>query len=131
MTVLPYVVVPYADRMDLAYAAADLVVCARRSQHRLPSSPPSGCPAVYVPLPIGNGEQRLNARDVVSAGGGLLVDDDAFDPGWIDSRLIPLLRDPGRVQALARAAASAGDAHGDEHLADLVDEAFASRSARG
>ena len=34
-----------------------------------------GLPAVYVPLPIGNGEQRLNALPVVDAGGGLLVDD--------------------------------------------------------
>ena len=29
-----------------------------------------GLPAVYVPLPIGNGEQRLNAQPVVRAGGG-------------------------------------------------------------
>ena len=34
-----------------------------------------GLPAVFVPLPIGNGEQALNARPVVDAGGGLLVDD--------------------------------------------------------
>ena len=31
-----------------------------------------GLPAVYVPLPIGNGEQRLNALPVVNAGGGLV-----------------------------------------------------------
>ena len=30
-----------------------------------------GLPAVYVPLPIGNGEQKLNSRDVVAAGGGV------------------------------------------------------------
>ena len=34
-----------------------------------------GLPAAYVPLPIGNGEQALNARPVVEAGGGLMVDD--------------------------------------------------------
>ena len=32
-----------------------------------------GLPALYVPLPIGNGEQRLNAADTVAAGGGRLV----------------------------------------------------------
>ncbi len=125
-----YVVVPYADRMDLAYAAADLVV-ARAGANTVCELTAVGLPGVYVPLPIGNGEQRLNARDVVAAGGGLLVDDAAFDPAWIDSRLIPLLGDPARLQQLAHAAASVGEAHGDEHLADLVDEAFASRSGRG
>jgi len=30
-------------------------------------------PAVYVPLPIGNGEQRFNAQPVVQAGGGLMA----------------------------------------------------------
>ena len=39
-----------------------------------------GLPAVFVPLPIGNGEQDLNARPVVDAGGGLLVQDGALTP---------------------------------------------------
>ena len=42
---------------------------------RSPRWPRSGLPAVFVPLPIGNGEQELNARPVVDAGGGLLVAD--------------------------------------------------------
>ena len=32
-----------------------------------------GLPAAYVPLPIGNGEQRLNAVPVVQQGGGMLA----------------------------------------------------------
>jgi UDP-N-acetylglucosamine--N-acetylmuramyl-(pentapeptide) pyrophosphoryl-undecaprenol N-acetylglucosamine transferase len=32
-----------------------------------------GVPAIFVPLPIGNGEQALNAAPVVDAGGALLV----------------------------------------------------------
>ena len=48
-----------------------------------PRWPASGCPAVFVPLPIGNGEQALNARPVVDAGGGLLVDDAALTPEWV------------------------------------------------
>ena len=35
-----------------------------------------GLPAIFVPLPIGNGEQALNAPAVIEAGGGLLVDDE-------------------------------------------------------
>ncbi|MGA9749269.1 MAG: UDP-N-acetylglucosamine--N-acetylmuramyl-(pentapeptide) pyrophosphoryl-undecaprenol N-acetylglucosamine transferase, partial [Nocardioides sp.] len=54
-----YVVVPYVDRMDLAYAAADLVVC-RAGANTLTEVAATGLPAVFVPLPIGNGEQELN-----------------------------------------------------------------------
>ena len=65
---------PYLDRMDLAYAAADLAIC-RSGAMTVAEVSAVGLPAVYVPLPIGNGEQRLNALPVVNAGGGLLVAD--------------------------------------------------------
>ena len=123
-----YVVTPYTDRMDLAYAAADLVV-ARAGANTVCELTAVGLPAVYVPLPIGNGEQRLNAADVVGAGGGLLVEDAALTPGWIDSTLLPLLGDGERVEGMARASAAAGERGADELLADLVGEAF--RSSAG
>ena len=79
-----------------------------------------GLPAVYVPLPIGNGEQALNARPVVDAGGGLLVDDAAFDAGAVRATVLPLLRDPARLAAMGAAAAALGHRDADEALADLV-----------
>ena len=80
MTGPPYVVLEYCDRMDLAYAAADLVV-ARSGANTVCELTAVGLPAVYVPLPIGNGEQRLNAAAaVIAAGGGLLVDDADVTP---------------------------------------------------
>jgi UDP-N-acetylglucosamine--N-acetylmuramyl-(pentapeptide) pyrophosphoryl-undecaprenol N-acetylglucosamine transferase len=121
-----YVVVPYADRMELAYAAADLVV-ARAGANTVCELTAVGLPAVYVPLPIGNGEQRLNAADVVAAGGGLVVDDAALTPAWVQTHLIPLATDRERVAGLARAAAGLGERAADEALADLVDEAWGSR----
>ena len=60
-----------------------------------------GLPAVYVPLPIGNGEQRLNALPVVDAGGGLIVADADLTPG--------LRRRHGRRAAQRRAAAGRDD----------------------
>jgi UDP-N-acetylglucosamine--N-acetylmuramyl-(pentapeptide) pyrophosphoryl-undecaprenol N-acetylglucosamine transferase len=110
--------------MDLAYAAADLVV-ARAGANTVCELTAVGLPAVYVPLPIGNGEQRLNASDVVAAGGGLVVEDSALTPEWIDAELIPLLRDAPRLDAMAEAAASIGQRGGDELLADMVATAFA------
>jgi UDP-N-acetylglucosamine--N-acetylmuramyl-(pentapeptide) pyrophosphoryl-undecaprenol N-acetylglucosamine transferase len=124
----PYVVAPYTDRMDLAYAAADLVV-ARAGASTVCELTAVGLPAVYVPLPIGNGEQRFNAADAVAAGGGLLVEDSAFTPGWIASTLLPLLGDRQRVDAMAGASAASGERGADELLAGLVAEAFAGTGA--
>ncbi len=124
-----YVVRPYADRMDLAYAVADLVV-ARAGANTVCELTAVGLPAVYVPLPIGNGEQRLNAADVVAAGGGLLVEDGAFTPAFVDATLLPLLSDRDRLADIARRAASVGERGGDELLADLVALAWAGGAGR-
>ena len=114
-----YVVLDYCDRMDLAYAAADLVV-ARSGANTVCELTAVGLPAIYVPLPIGNGEQRLNAAAVVAARGGLLVDDAAATPQWVDDVVRPLALDPTRLAAMGAAAASVGERGGDELLADLV-----------
>ncbi len=115
----PYRVVEYVDRMDLAYSVADLVV-ARAGANTVCELAAVGLPAVYVPLPIGNGEQRLNAGDVVGAGGGLLVEDRDLTAAWIDSTLLPLTADRDRLAAMGRAAARHGIRDADEQLADLV-----------
>lgn len=121
-----YVVVPYVDRMELAYAAADLVV-ARSGANTVAELTVVGLPAVYVPLPIGNGEQRLNAEGVVRARGGLLVADAELTPAWVDDVLIPLARNSERVAAMARAAAGSAQRHADETMADLVLAAWRER----
>ena len=118
----PYVVVQYVDRMDLAYAAADAVVC-RAGSNTVTEVAGVGLPAVFVPLPIGNGEQALNARPVVDAGGALLVADAAFTPEWVRAQVPALLRDPERLASMSRAAAGVMPLDGDERLADLVEVA--------
>ena len=126
----PYVVVDYLDRMDLGYAAADLALC-RAGAVTVAELAAVGLPAAYVPLPIGNGEQRRNALPVVEAGGGLLVDDAELSPAWIDARLLPLLTDPAALSGYARAAAPAGAPDADERLADIVLEVAAAGSGSG
>ena len=115
----PYVVVPYVDAMEQAYAAADLVVC-RAGANTVCELATVGLPAAYVPLPVGNGEQRLNAEPVVAAGGGLLVDDADCTPGWVREVLVPLLQDPSALRAMGEAAARFVVPDADERLADLV-----------
>ena len=102
-----YVAVPYLERMDLAYAAADLVVC-RSGAMTVAEVAAVGLPAVYVPLAHGNGEQALNARPVVAAGGGLMIDDAAFTADAVRETVLPLATDPQRLAAMAAAAAGLG-----------------------
>ena len=117
----PYVVVDYVERMDLAYAAADLALC-RSGAVTVAELSAVGLPAVFVPLPIGNGEQRRNALPVVEAGGGLLVADADLAPDWIEAHVVPLLTDPAALSALGAHAAAVGIPDADEKLADLVVE---------
>jgi UDP-N-acetylglucosamine--N-acetylmuramyl-(pentapeptide) pyrophosphoryl-undecaprenol N-acetylglucosamine transferase len=116
---VPYVTLPYIDRMDLAYAAADLAI-SRAGAMTCAELAAVGLPAVYVPLPIGNGEQRLNAQPVVSAGGGLLIEDADFTPGALRARVIPLAQDPGQLAAMGQAASTHGVRDGAQRLADMV-----------
>ncbi len=133
----PYVAVPYLDRMDLAYAAADLVIC-RSGAMTVAEVSAVGLPAIYVPLPIGNGEQRLNALPVVNAGGGVVVADPALTPALVAERAAALLTDPPRLAAMTAAAARVG--HRDAarqvalaalHIAREAQRGRGGRSVRG
>jgi UDP-N-acetylglucosamine--N-acetylmuramyl-(pentapeptide) pyrophosphoryl-undecaprenol N-acetylglucosamine transferase len=115
----PYVVVDYLERMDLAYAAADLALC-RAGAVTVAELSAVGLPGAFVPLPIGNGEQRRNALPVVDVCGGLLVEDAELDAGWITRQLVPLLTDPAALAGYARHAAAAGVPDADDRLADIV-----------
>jgi len=115
----PYVAVPYLDRMDLAYAAADLAIC-RSGAITVAEVTAVGLPAVYVPLPIGNGEQRLNALPVVNAGGGLIVDDAELSPGLIADTVVDLLTDAGRMQTMTVGAALAGHRDAAQRVAEVA-----------
>jgi UDP-N-acetylglucosamine--N-acetylmuramyl-(pentapeptide) pyrophosphoryl-undecaprenol N-acetylglucosamine transferase len=105
--------------MDLAYAAADAVLC-RAGSNTVTEVSGVGLPAVYVPLPIGNGEQALNARPVVDAGGGLLVSDAALTPEWVAGSIPGLLHDASRLAAMGAAATGVIPLDADEKLARIV-----------
>ena len=115
----PYVIKSFVDRMDLAYAAADLALC-RAGANTVTETAAVGLPAVFVPLPIGNGEQAHNARAVVAAGGALLVPDAAFTAEWVRATVPELLVDKQRLAAMSRAASGLIRRDADQRLAQLV-----------
>jgi UDP-N-acetylglucosamine--N-acetylmuramyl-(pentapeptide) pyrophosphoryl-undecaprenol N-acetylglucosamine transferase len=126
----PYVTLPYLDRMDLAYAAADFALC-RAGAMTCAELTAVGLPAAYVPLPHGNGEQRLNAAPIEQVGGGIIIDDSQLSPGWIADTLLPVLLDPELVAAMSHAAQGAGRRDADRWLAAAVMEIMRGGARRG
>lgn len=92
-----YHVAEYLERIDLAFACAALVIC-RAGAGSVSELAALGLPAVYVPLPIGNGEQRFNAQPVVEAGGGLMVVDKDLTSAWVRDHVPALLSDPIKLR---------------------------------
>jgi UDP-N-acetylglucosamine--N-acetylmuramyl-(pentapeptide) pyrophosphoryl-undecaprenol N-acetylglucosamine transferase len=125
---VPYVAVPFVDRMDLAYAAADFVLC-RAGAMTCAELTAVGLPAAYIPLPIGNGEQRLNALPIAAHGGGLLLDDDELTADWIMGALLPVLTNIDQVAAMSEAAAALGRKDADRWLAKAVSDVVTTEAA--
>lgn len=121
-----YRLVEYVSAMEDAYAAADLAIC-RSGAGTVCEVSAVGLPTMLVPLPIGNGEQALNGKDLVAAGGALMVDDDAFDRATLTDTVLPLLMDTQRLEDMSRAARAFGTTDAAEQLAGIVLDAAGRR----
>lgn len=117
-----YHLLEYCDRMDLALAAADLAV-SRAGAATVCELAAVGVPAVFVPYPVGNGEQALNARGAVAAQGAIVVPDAAFTPDYVARDLPRLLADRARIAAMAVRIAATGHRDGADRMVDLILEA--------
>ncbi|MFI1939068.1 UDP-N-acetylglucosamine--N-acetylmuramyl-(pentapeptide) pyrophosphoryl-undecaprenol N-acetylglucosamine transferase [Streptomyces purpureus] len=121
--------VRYLDRMDLAYAAADLVVC-RAGSATVAELATTGVPAVLVPYPHAPGDhQTHNARVLTDVGAGLLLADADTTADRLAALVEPLLADPARLAAMSGAATPGPHARAADLLAERV-LALASRTAK-
>ncbi|MCR2792464.1 undecaprenyldiphospho-muramoylpentapeptide beta-N-acetylglucosaminyltransferase [Microbacterium sp. zg.Y625] len=118
-----YTLLPYIDRMDLAFALADAVV-SRAGAATVSEISALGIPAVYVPYAVGNGEQALNAASAVRAGAARLISDGEFTPERVRGEIVPLLQDDAALQAMRDAAASVGSRTGTEDVIAMIDAAL-------
>jgi UDP-N-acetylglucosamine--N-acetylmuramyl-(pentapeptide) pyrophosphoryl-undecaprenol N-acetylglucosamine transferase len=122
-----YVVLEYCDRMRDALVCADLVV-SRAGASTVCEIAALGLPAVFVPYPVGNGEQRFNALPLVNSGAAVLVADAEFTAEWMRKHVIPLISDVARLQSMAGASRVLGIRDGAERMCGLIDQARASTS---
>lgn len=84
-----YKSVAYIDDMATAYLAADLIL-SRSGAISCAEINALGRYAVFIPLPIGNGEQRFNATHLIEQGRGELIEQSHFSPTWLASNLTRL-----------------------------------------
>jgi len=109
----------YIDRMDLAYAATDFVI-GRAGAMTVAELTAVGLPACFVPLPIGNGEQSLNATPVVEAGGAIMISDLEFNADFVLNQVMPILSDAKKLSEMSKISASFGHKDSADDLAKLV-----------
>lgn len=110
----------YAHNMATMLAVADLVVC-RAGAGTVCELTALGLPAVYVPLPIGNGEQRLNASEHVQSGGAMLFDNADFSEKIVRLYVAPLVESNSRLEKMSRISRSLGRIDAAARMAELTE----------
>lgn len=126
ITLPGYKQVEYIDGLALVYQAADLIV-ARAGAGTVHELAAIGIPSVLVPLPIGNGEQELNAADLHEHGAAVVVPDAQFTSQWVATRLPNLLRDQPRLTYMAQTAKHLGIPDAAETMATIISETKVAR----
>jgi UDP-N-acetylglucosamine--N-acetylmuramyl-(pentapeptide) pyrophosphoryl-undecaprenol N-acetylglucosamine transferase len=112
----------YEDRMPLLLSAADLAIC-RAGGSTVAELAVVGLGAVLVPLPIATRDhQTANAAPLVRAGAAVVVPDAELDVDRLEAEVTPLLSEPGRLEAMARAARTLAFPDAADRVAALVEE---------
>jgi UDP-N-acetylglucosamine--N-acetylmuramyl-(pentapeptide) pyrophosphoryl-undecaprenol N-acetylglucosamine transferase len=114
-----YKPVSYIEDMADTYLAADLII-ARSGAVTCSEVNALGKYALFIPLPIGNGEQKVNARLVTEQSRGEIIDQSEFTLQWIEKHLDRLLKNC----AMASPAGNASDLHASEKIVALMEEAL-------
>jgi UDP-N-acetylglucosamine--N-acetylmuramyl-(pentapeptide) pyrophosphoryl-undecaprenol N-acetylglucosamine transferase len=85
-----YKSVQYIQEMARAYVAADLII-ARSGAITCSEVRTIGKFAIFIPLAIGNGEQGVNALELVSRGNAVLIDQKSFTPQWLVDNIVAIM----------------------------------------
>jgi UDP-N-acetylglucosamine--N-acetylmuramyl-(pentapeptide) pyrophosphoryl-undecaprenol N-acetylglucosamine transferase len=117
---VPVRVLPFLERMELAYAIADLVV-ARAGATTVAEVAVCGVPSLLIPYPYATGRhQEANARALQRAGGAVVLLDDRLDGPALARRIDGLLDDGDELRAMGARARAWSRPDAAEALADVV-----------
>ena len=111
-----YQVHPYISDMATAYLAADLII-SRSGAVTCAEVGTLGKFALFIPLPVGNGEQRLNAAELVSSARAEICDQRELTSSWLIGNIERLLAKSAQCQA----SGSAKDMQAAAKIASLME----------
>lgn len=112
----------YIEDMATAYLAADLII-SRSGAISCSEINALGRYALFIPLPIGNGEQRFNANQVIVQGRGEVIDQIHFSSTWLASNF-------GRLIAQSAGSPLAGsdlDITASEKIVNFMEHALSGK----
>lgn len=111
--------VPFIERMELAYAAADIII-SRAGAGTISELCVVGKPAILVPSPnVAEDHQTKNAM-MLSVAGAAMVIPDAEAPEKLIPSALALLKDPDRCRAMAKKIKEFAVTDADERIAKEV-----------
>ena len=110
---------PYLERMDLAYAAADLVAC-RAGALSISELQLLGKPSLLIPSPNVSGDhQTANAKAVERTGAAVLIPDNQ-QVEKLTATLSQLLGDENALKKMAKAASDTAKPKAAQHIAQHI-----------
>lgn len=119
---LCYILSPFDTDLPGVLAGSDLAVC-RAGALSVAELTALGLPSILVPLPGAPGDhQTHNATTLQEQGAAVLLRDDECDGARLAGEVARLLEEPGRLEAMGKAAARLGARDGAERVAELVEQ---------
>lgn len=115
-----FVVQPFFTNLPEHYAQADVVI-GRSGVGTVLECATFGVPAIYVPLELADGHQKLNAGVAEQAGAAVVVEQAYFTPANLLVHVRALMHDAQRLEAMREAAATLAKPSATQDVAKVID----------
>ena len=110
--------VPYIEKMSLAYAAADFVIC-RSGASTLAELALCGLPSILIPFPFATADhQTFNAAAVESAGAAMMIHEKDLNAEVLLKKIHELMDSPQQRKKMAAAAKSLAKPRAADDIVD-------------
>lgn len=96
-----YKILPYLDKMELAYAVADLIIY-RAGATGLAEITAKGIPAILIPYPYSaENHQEYNARNLAEKGAAIVINQQDLTGDLLKAEIQGLFRDQARLTVMS------------------------------
>jgi UDP-N-acetylglucosamine--N-acetylmuramyl-(pentapeptide) pyrophosphoryl-undecaprenol N-acetylglucosamine transferase len=114
-------VTPFVERMEMAYAVADLAVC-RAGAMTIAELTACGVPSILIPYPHATHDhQTENAKGLVDRGAAEMIADGELQGDDLARRIDALLRDEPRLRRMGRNARAFSRTNAAERITDSME----------